>query len=94
MSVTYRKGRLARVAVDGLLDVEAARVLDDLCDQLVRDEAKRLELDLTGVTTYTSAGAGAVSHCLMLRRRLEGGVGVIVATDAGRAILLESMALT
>jgi len=30
----------------------------------------------------------------MLRRRLEGGVGVIVATDAGRAILLESMALT
>lgn len=94
MSVTYEKGRLARVAVDGQLDIAAAHELEELCDRVVHDNATRLELDLTGVTIYTRSGAGAISRCLLLRRHLEGGVGVIVATDAGRRILLESMALT
>ena len=91
--VTYEKGRLARVCVDGQLDVEAAETLAEILTQVLQDSPRRLELDLTGVTAYTRAGAGAVSQCLMMRRSLEDGVGIVVATEAGRRILLDSMRL-
>ena len=54
---------------------------------------ERLELDLCAVSTYTRDGAVAVSDCLVLCRRLDDGVGITVATDAGRQALLDSMSL-
>jgi len=93
MSVTYQGGELARVTVRGCLDREAASNLGAVCRQVLRDWPQRLELDLCGVSLYTTDGARAVSDCLMLCRRLEQGVGITVATDAGRQALLDSMAL-
>jgi hypothetical protein len=93
MSVTYQSGELARVTVDGSLDGVAASNLGAVCRQVLRDWPRRLELDLCGVSMYTGDGAKAVSDCLMLCRRLDEGVGITVATDAGRQALLDSMAL-
>lgn len=92
MSVVFQRGEVARVRVEGLLDNVAAGHLGDICREVLRDWPTRVELDLSAVTTYTSDGAAAVSDCLMLCRRLDGGVGIKVATDAGRRALLDSMA--
>ena len=93
MSVKYQSGDLARVTVEGTLDSEAATNLGVICRQVLRDWPRRLKLDLCGVSIYTRDGARAVSDCLMLCRRLDDGVGIAVATDAGRQALLDSMAL-
>lgn len=93
MSVVYQRGEVARVRVDGLLDTAAAADLGEVCREVMRDWPGRVELDLSAVTTYTPAGAVAVSDCLLLCRRLERGVGITVATEAGRQALLDSMAL-
>jgi hypothetical protein len=93
MSVTYQSGDHARVTVEGRLDKEAAVNLADICRKILRDWPRRLDLDLCAVSVYTGDGAKAVSDCLMLCRRLDDGVGITVATDAGRRALLDSMAL-
>jgi hypothetical protein len=92
VSVTYQRGELARVTVEGRLDTQAAVDLDGIFREIARDWPRRLELDLCAVSVYTGEGARAVSDCLMLCRRLDDGVGITVATDAGRRALLESMA--
>lgn len=93
MSVIYQSGEHARLTVDGPLDAEAARTVAALCRRILQEWPRRLDLDLRAVEVYTGDGARAVSDCLLLCRRLEDGVGVTVATDAGRRMLLESMAL-
>lgn len=93
MSVTYQSGNRAFVKVEGRLDAEAATTLAAICHQILRDWPRRLELDLRAVSVYTRDGARAVSECLLLCRRLDDGVGITVATDAGRQALLDSMAL-
>lgn len=93
MSVKYQRGEVARVSVNGLLDTVAAADLGGVCREVMRDWPTRVELDLSAVTTYTAAGAAAVSDCLLLCRRLDDGVCITVASDAGRRALLDSMAL-
>ena len=93
MSVTYRHGDMARITIRGSLDDKAASSLGDICRQIVRDWPRRLELDLRAVSVCTGDGVTAVSECLMLCRRLDDGVGITVATEAGRRALLDSMAL-
>jgi ABC-type transporter Mla MlaB component len=93
MSVRYQRGEVARVSIDGLLDTAAAHALGDVSREVMRDWPKRVELDLSAVTTCTTAGVAAVSDCLQLCRRLEDGVCITVASDAGRRALLDSMAL-
>lgn len=93
MSVVYQRGAVARVSIDGLLDTAAAAALGSVCREVVRDWPSRVELDLSAVTTYTTDATAAVSECLMLCRRLDDGVCITVATDAGRRALLDSMAL-
>jgi hypothetical protein len=93
MSVVYQRGEIARVSIAGWLDTAAAQALGRVCREVIRDWPKRVELDLSAVTTYTTAGTAAVSDCLSLCRRLEDGVCITVSTDAGRRALLDSMAL-
>jgi len=93
MSVTYQSGDHAWVRVERQLDAEAARSLAVICRQILHDWPRRLDLDLRAVSVYTLDGARAVSECLLLCRRLDDGVGITVATDAGRRALLDSMAL-
>jgi hypothetical protein len=93
MSVVYQRGEIARVTVDGWLDTTAAEALGSVCREVMRDWPKRVELDLSAVTTYTADGTAAVSDCLLLCRRLDNGVCITVSTDAGRRALLDSMAL-
>ncbi|HVT22349.1 MAG TPA: hypothetical protein VHE57_13285 [Mycobacteriales bacterium] len=92
MSVVFQRGEVVRVRVEGQLDTVAAGHLSDICREVLRDWPERVELDLSAVTNYTTDGAAAVSDCLMLWRRLNGGVGIKVATQAGRQALLDSMA--
>lgn len=93
MSVKYLGGEIAKVTIDGSLDTQAAADLNSICREVVREWPRRVELDLCAVSAYTIAGTAAVSECLMLCRRLDEGVGITVATDAGRAALLDSMSL-
>ena len=93
MSVLYQRGAVATVRVEGLLDTIAAGHLNEICREVVREWPDRVELDLSAVTTYTSDGVAAVSDCRMLCRRLNGGVGIKVATTAGRQALLDSMSV-
>ncbi|HWC34567.1 MAG TPA: hypothetical protein VG650_07030 [Mycobacteriales bacterium] len=93
MSVVYQRGEVARVSIDGLLDSAAALALGSVCREVMRDWPSRVELDLSAVTTYIPEASSAVSDCLLLCRRLDNGVCITVATDAGRRALLDSMAL-
>lgn len=79
------------VVVRGRLDDAAAGELFAACDEVLRGSSRRLQLDLSGVTEYSSAGVAAIAQCLVVGRRLEGGIGVTVASDAGRRALLDSM---
>lgn len=92
MGVRYEPGDPARVVVVGELDDGAADALVTILRRVAEDAPARLELDLRRVTGFTPAGASAVSEALALGRMLEDGVGVTVATDAGRRALLRSMA--
>jgi hypothetical protein len=92
VSVTYRCGDEARVVVDGSLDATAASEIATAWQAVVDDRPRRVDLDLRGVTTFTAPGAAAITDCLSVGRRLDDGVGVRVATDAGRSVLLQSMA--
>jgi hypothetical protein len=91
--VTYLSGDEARVVVEGALDASAADAIASAFRSVVHDWPRRVELDLRGVTGFTRTGAVAISDCLSLGRRLDDGVGVQVASDAGRSALLQSMEL-
>jgi ABC-type transporter Mla MlaB component len=80
------------VRVSGALDSSAAVELSETRARVLRESPRRLDLDLSAVTTCTSEGIAAVTECLLVGRGLDDGVGVTVATDAGRRALLESMA--
>lgn len=83
--------RLSRICVVGNLDAKAAACLIRVCDSLM-DDCRRLELDLSNVTSSTTTGISALARCVVLGRRLPDGVGVTVANDVGRRALLASMA--
>ncbi|HWB67856.1 MAG TPA: hypothetical protein VG708_13615 [Mycobacteriales bacterium] len=91
MSVSYLPGRHARLVVAGDLDSTAGRAIQDAIELVEHDCPRRVELDLRGVTGFTRSGAAAISDWLTIGRRLEEGVGIQVATEAGRRALLESM---
>jgi ABC-type transporter Mla MlaB component len=92
MSVTYERDGSARIVVSGELDADAGHALTSMAARIVaEDHPARIELDLRLVTGYTAAGAAAVSAWLALCRAIDGGVGIRVATDAGRRALLECM---
>ena len=81
-----------RVVLPGVLDADAAAELRDDYRQVLACGGRRLEVDLSPVQTATEEGVAAVAWCLVAGRHLPDGVGVTVATAAGRAALLGSMA--
>lgn len=91
MSVSYQPGRHARLVVAGDLDATAGRAIQDVVRLVANECPRRVDLDLRGVTGFTRTGAAAISDCLSIGRRLVEGVGIQVATEAGRRALLESM---
>jgi hypothetical protein len=93
VSVTYEAGEAAVVTVEGVLDDDAASEIAAAFRAIIHDWPRRVELDLRGVTDFTTHGAVAVSDCLSLGRRLDEGINIQVATDAGCAALLRSMDL-
>jgi hypothetical protein len=93
VSVSYLPGASTRVVVTGALDAAAAAEIGAAFRAVVHDWPRRVDLDLRRVTTFTRPGAAAVADCLSVGRRLPDGVGVRVATAAGRSALLSSMDL-
>lgn len=87
-------GRDAEVVVEGRLDESSAFELLGAVHAAVAHGKNHLEVDLRRVTSYTDDGVAAITECLALRRELDRGVALHVATEAGRQVLLASMART
>lgn len=83
-----------RLVVTGELDDAWISAIDTAVTDALRAQAERLELDLTGVTQWTPGAAVAITRCLDAAEALRSGVGVTVASAAGRAALLASLART
>lgn len=85
--------RAVRIRIDGSIDDAAAAALRDVCDHLALYDMARLDLDISAITGSTSKGVAAVARCLALGRALPGGVGVSVASEEGRRVLLTTMTI-
>jgi hypothetical protein len=85
-------GRCARAVVVGPLDTVTAAHLMQACEETQRTACSRLDVDLSDVTECTDDGVAAIAYCLAAGRHLTDGVGVTVASEAGRRALLDSMA--
>ncbi len=79
---------VVRVLVSGVVDADVADVFATACEQALGGHPDRLELDLSEVNAVGAAGVAVIAWCLSLQPRLAGGVGVSVATAAGRRALL------
>ena len=79
---------LVRVVVAGAVDAAVADSFAAACEQAWATRPGRIELDLSGVDSVGAAGVAVIAWCLSLQQRLTGGVGVSVATAAGRRALL------
>jgi hypothetical protein len=93
VSVSYQSGTEPTITVEGVLDGSAARDIAAVFREVLREWPTKVDLDLRGVTDFTTPGAVAVSDCLSVGKRLDEGINVQVATDAGCAALLQSMEL-
>ena len=82
------------VAIAGTLDAGSMALVQQEVAAALAAKAERVELDLTGVTRTTPAGADVIAWCVEAARALPGGLGIAVATAAGRAALLASLGRT
>jgi ABC-type transporter Mla MlaB component len=83
---------VTRVVVVGPVGAAVAARLAAICEQALRSAPDRLELDLSQVGPVSPAGVAVIARCLTLGQRLSRGVGVSVATPAGRRALLDATA--
>lgn len=81
---------LVRVVLSGAVDSTVAQVFAVTCRQALGQRPARLELDLSAMEEVGTAGVSAIAWCLSMRNRLAGGMGVSVATPAGRRALLDA----
>jgi anti-anti-sigma regulatory factor len=58
------------------------------CERALEAHPDRLELDLSGVAAIGASGVDVIAWCLSVGRHLARGIGVSVATTAGRRALL------
>jgi hypothetical protein len=89
---SHYENECLRVVVRGRVEGAAAAALAQIWRAALQQWPRRLELDLSEVDECTPAGVDAITQCLEVGRRLDDGVGFVVATDAGRRALLASMA--
>lgn len=87
-------GRDDRVVLrlDGRLDAEAAQVLLRAAAAAAACAAKRLEIDMRAVDSYTPEGVLGITGCRRLARHVPGGVAFLVAGGTSNGALLASLA--
>lgn len=80
-------GLVAVVTMTGRLDGESARHLSDTIEDLLRDGARTIELDMAGVTYLSSAAARVLARRSEDLSTLRGSLQVVAPSDAARALL-------
>jgi anti-anti-sigma factor len=80
-------GDAALVRVSGRLDATGAAALEAELNEAVRAGARKLRLDLSGVTFLSSAGIRVLFRSQQALARLGGELGVTDASDAVRHVL-------
>lgn len=76
------------VTVCGCLDAAAGEDVGVAAERAVRQDARRLDIDLRQVTSFTAAGAGALRACRSRAAGLAEGLHYRTGRGPGREALL------
>jgi len=84
---TVHDGLVAVVQMTGRLDGESARHLSDTIEDLLRDGARTIELEMAGVTYVSSAAARVLARRSEDLATLRGSLHVVSPSPAARELL-------
>jgi anti-anti-sigma factor len=85
--VKQRSGDVLDVRVSGRLDNHWSAPFDDAIEEMIREGAHHLRVDLTGVTYLSSAGIGALMKAYRDTTSLQGSFVISAASDRVRTVL-------
>ena len=85
--VKERTGDYLDVRVSGRLDNHWSTPFDEAIEEMIREGAHHLRVDLTGVTYLSSAGIGALMKAYSDTTNLQGSFVISAASDRVRTVL-------
>ena len=85
--VKERSGGLLHLRLSGRLDNHWSQPLDDALEEVIREGARHMRLDLTGVSYVSSAGAGVLLKRYRDAAALQGSFQISAASDRVRETL-------
>jgi anti-anti-sigma factor len=85
--VKQRSGDYLDVRVSGRLDNHWSTPFDEAIEEMIREGAHHLRVDLTGVTYLSSAGIGALMKAYSDTTNLQGSFVISAASDRVRTVL-------
>src|SRR5438045_3491630 len=85
--VKVRSGDVLEVRVSGRLDNHWSTPFDDAIEEMIREGAHHLRVDLTDVTYLSSAGIGALMKAYSDTTSLQGSFIISAASDRVRTVL-------